>query len=1046
MNRTTDIATQPYRRGELIHELFADCARESPESTAMVHGEATISYGSLEAAAQRLARRLEDAGVGPGQMVPVVLPRSIPLAVAFLATLKRGAAYAALDPRWPAARISELVGRLGAPVVVTDTAEFACGLPSLVPDLSPVAGRSAGDHSIVVAGDSPASVFFTSGTTGEPKGALSPHRGTVRLFQDCTFAEFDRHTVMPLTSAVPWDALTLELWGVLLNGGVSVVVDEPYLLPSRLRELIRDNGVNSVSFTSSLLNMFVDEDLESFDGLRQVFVGGEKVSPRHLEKLLGRYPRLHVVHCYGPVESTLFASTHRVRLADCRREDGVPLGGPVPNTGLHVWDGVASCGPGQVGELLISGDGLAAGYLCDPVQTADRFVTLTIDSVQRRVYRTGDLVHWSDSGSLQFDGRADRQVKVRGRRIELGGLEASASALTGVAECAAVAVPNDVGGYGAVALVYVSRSTPPLDEQTMLGQLRATLPGHLIPDRVIRVTALPLNDNGKLDAKALLRIAGSQASVPEGSAADQVDELTAAVAGVMAEVLGVPYVASDSDFLSLGGTSLQLGVVCTRLSLLRGVPVPLSEVVGRATADEVVAWLRDADSDRRRADPPEESATSDVVPLVGMQESFFMRQAIFPSDITGLCPLAWRMVGTVDHDALAAALDDVQHRHEALRSAYLLDEGDDGHPIAVVRTERGRCDFEVRAASTAEDADRLLRESLMLPLQIEDGEIWRAALVRVGDSDECLFGIVVHHIAFDGRSEHILARDLSAAYRARAGGRVPRFDSAAPTMAETSALLRRSRAYTATGDHARHQRAVLAGVPEIEFPRPEASASAKAPGTSCVPATATFSVEGTSLDRLRTLARSGGVTDFVALLAAFIASVKSVVGQEDFGIGIPVSLRDGAGLTDAVGCLINVVCLRPSGDDRSPSPERVRALLQDGLKSLSLPFTEVVRMVNPPRSARDPLFQLMLVYQDSERGLLDLDGCAVEPWRVPSVQATSEVVVELWPIADGSLTVDITYQEDRVAESFPPALAAAFARAVEDGHMSRDAVPRGSDL
>ena len=1015
-----------------------ECARRRPEATALIHRGRDVSYRDLDVAGERFAQRLAECGVGPGQFVPVVASRSVELVIGFLGVLKRGAAYAALDPRWPLSRLTRLIETLGAPVTVTCDSRLTDLVACVMPDLRPAAGpeRPAPPPVGPISGQSPASIFFTSGTTGEPKGAISPHRGTVRLFQDCTFAEFGPSTVMPLASAVPWDALTFELWSVLLNGGCAVVVDEPYLLPGKLRELIRDHGVNTVSFTASLFNLFVDEDIASLDPLSQVFVGGERVSRPHLARLTERLPDLHLVHCYGPVESTLFASTHRIRPEDLDGGEGVPLGPPVPNTGLHVWNGERLCGPGEVGELLISGDGLAVGYLGDPDRTAQRFPVMTIRGARRRVYRSGDLAHWSPQGTLHFDGRTDRQVKIRGHRIEPAEIERTAATLSGVGECAAVPVPGDAGGYERLVLGYTGRGNTPADEADVLDLLRAELPAYLVPDMVIKLDAMPLNDNGKLDADALVDIAQKRRATDavSGAGSDD-DEFTTTVAEVMASVLRTPSIPPDVDFFARGGTSLDLGVVCTRLAAVLGVPVPISAAINRRTPRELAAWLGDTTGATAVA-PPDAAVGGSVVPLTGMQESFLMRSVMHPDDIAGVCPLAWWVEGPLDENALSTALDDVHSRHEALQASYGFDDTRvDCPPVAVLRGPRAGGELEHMTAESEDEARSWLRTALLRPLDIGTGQVWRAHLIRVRDSARSLLGVAIHHIAFDGRSELVLAEDLSIAYGARLSGTRPVFPTAVPTLAETAALLGRLRQDPQAPAHRRYWRELLAGVPEARLPLPTSGTAGESyPGMVSRPSSATFQLDRSVDAAVRRLAREYAVTSFTVILAAYAEAIRVVTGRVDFGLGIPVSSRDGALLSRTISCLIDVICLRirPSEESWGARIAKARSALQAGLARQSVSLSEVVRLVNPPPSDRDPLYQLMLTYQDTPQTVPTFPGCRTWSQKIPPAHVTSEVVTEFWPRADGSFDVDVTYQADRVHHSFAPDVMDAFRKVIHE--------------
>src|SRR4051812_4594529 len=407
-----------------LHEAVAAVARRRPDAVALLCGDRRISYAELDATADAWAASLVRAGVGRGDLVPIRLPRGPELVIALLAVLKTGAAYALLDVAWPDRRGRDVIATLGARGLIADGDTEA--------DAGPVGvvwtpcWRIAGLHRdfvpVAVDGTDPCCVFFTSGTTGEPKGVLTSHVATARLFGDGTgaggFTRFGEDTVMPLAAPVPWDAFSLELWGVLLSGGTSLIVAEPYLSAAAFRAGVAEHGVDSVWLTSSLFNMIVDEDAAAFTGVRQVMIGGERLSPGHVGRFLRAHPDVALHNGYGPVESVVFATTHRITEADAAASGGIPIGRPVPGTRIHVLDGDRPCAIGTTGEICVSGDGLALRYLGDPELTATKFAEIQVDGAPVRVYRTGDLGEWGADGLLRYLGRADRQVKIRGHRVE----------------------------------------------------------------------------------------------------------------------------------------------------------------------------------------------------------------------------------------------------------------------------------------------------------------------------------------------------------------------------------------------------------------------------------------------------------------------------------------------------------------------------------------------------------------------------------------------------------------------------------------------------
>ncbi|MBK3568632.1 amino acid adenylation domain-containing protein [Streptomyces sp. MBT62] len=505
----------------LIHQAVAHQARTAPEALAVVDGDIRLDYATLDAVAGDWAGHLAAAGAGPGTLIPVQLPRSARLYVALLALLKCGAGYAALDPRWPRERVDDVLRQLDAPVLVTDLAETSARQPVWRPpaELSAPGGADDGFRAYEGPEDTAAAVFFTSGTSGTPKGVVSPHAATTRLFAPDGPLAFGPGTVMLQAAPASWDAFSLELWGMLTTGGTCVTARDDYLLPDTLRHAIDTRGVDTGWLTASLFNLFTEIDPDCFQGLRRLYIGGEKLSTAHVGAFLDRHPGIQLLNGYGPVESCVFVTVHPIAAPDCAAAYGVPIGREVPGTAVHVLDDAgAVCAPGAVGELCVSGTGLALGYLGDPALTGARFQEARIADAHLRVYRTGDRGFRDTDGVLHFTGRTDRQVKIRGYRIEPEEIEAHAAGLPGITHCVAVPVPGRLGTYERLALFYTSATsttsatedsdrTDGTDDSVLLRRsLGRLLPAHAVPDVVRRVERLPVTANGKVDRSELLAL------------------------------------------------------------------------------------------------------------------------------------------------------------------------------------------------------------------------------------------------------------------------------------------------------------------------------------------------------------------------------------------------------------------------------------------------------------------------------------------------------------------------------------------------------------
>ncbi|MGW3360531.1 AMP-binding protein [Streptomyces bungoensis] len=993
---------------ETLHTAVSRWAATRPDAVAVVHGARRTSYAELDRTADAWAAALTARGVTRGDLVPVLLQRGTALVTAVLAVLKCGAAYALLDPAWPERRIQEITGQLEAELIITDAPETRhAGLPAWSPaaygrDPEPPAGFRPAE----VGADAPACVFFTSGTTGRPKGVLTPHRATARLVRPGTFARFTPSTVIPLAAALPWDAFSLELWGALLGGGTCLVVDEPYLSAQALREAIAVHDADTIWLTSSLLNMIVDEDADAFRGLRQVMTGGERLSVPHVRAFLRHHPGIALVNGYGPVESTVFATTHRVTEADCDLPGGIPVGRPVPGTAVHIVDG----------EICVAGDGLALRYLGEPALTEAAFPSITVDGREVRVYRTGDLGRLDEDGVLHYLGRADRQVKIRGHRIEPAEVERQIEALLpGVRACRVVAT-RDAGGNADGLLAFCVPTEPGGLPPEAEDVLRTGLVHYQRPGAVVAVPAFPVTANGKLDERALLDLAPATVPptvtaeahdalrTPTGDTAEPLVELAAAV---FAAVLGVPSVPAGAAFTELGGTSLGAGRVCARLAAELGRPVPLSRLYEHPTARALGRWLA-----LTGGSPHPAAAEGDDVPLSPMQTGYLTNHLLHPEDRSAHCLLLFRIDGELDLDAIDAAVEAVHRRHEVLRTAYLAAP----EPLARPAVLQAPALEIMDTAPDADAATEVLCETLGTPLELADGEVWRTALVPLESGGSWLFGCVVHHIAFDGWSESVLAAHLAEAYNAAVAGSPPApAPPAAPTVAET-ARLRHDR--LAQADPARQRAALeaeLTGVPELVWP-----GEPRRTHTGRRPRRIEQLLDADAATRVDAAATRAGVTRYAVLLACYGQVLAEMTGQRDFAVGTPVAQRFDSRLDEAVGCHIEMACLRLRGDVLDGGPNAVAAagrIVEHAFRAQDVAFHDLVRVLNPPRTGRPPVFQTLLVLQDNAPPQLPLTGLTTTHLRPPYLDIPLEAQTEFWPLPDGRLRLTVNHRPDAVPDT-----------------------------
>ena len=545
-----------YREEATVHALIREQASANPERTAIAWTGGCLSYGELDRWSDALAERLIVAGVRTEQPVALCMERSASAIVAALAILKAGGAYLPLDPAHPKQRLAFVVDDAGARVLVTSRAGSAAVI-GLVPHTLFVEDAELEATSVLPRFECAtprtcAYVMYTSGSTGTPKGVQIEHRSIVRLVGRPAYVELSAATRMLHAAPMGFDASTLELWGPLLHGGTCVLHDEAVPTARGLARTIAAHGVTTMWLTSALFNAVVDDDPTALSGVRQLFIGGEALSPKNVRRALAALPATQIVNGYGPTECTTFTTTYRIP-HDLPADLPIPIGAPIADTQCYVLDRSGAPVPvGIVGELYVGGLGVARGYLARPELDAERFVANPYGD--ERLYRTGDRVRWRPDGTLEFVGRADDQIKLRGFRIELGEIEARLAALPGVASCA-VAVRND-GPTGKRLVAYVVASDPALASPVALrAQLADLLPEFMVPATFVAVAALPVTANGKLDRASLPAPTTTRPELAQPYRAPA-DERETAICDAFADVLGLDRVGVLDGFFELGGDSL----------------------------------------------------------------------------------------------------------------------------------------------------------------------------------------------------------------------------------------------------------------------------------------------------------------------------------------------------------------------------------------------------------------------------------------------------------------------------------------------------------
>ncbi|MEU0900273.1 amino acid adenylation domain-containing protein [Streptomyces massasporeus] len=1008
-------APRPVLPERALHELVAEQAALHGTRPAVVDGDTVWTYAELDRRANRLAHHLHALGVRPETVVAVALPRSAELVLAQLAVLKAGGAYVPLDADQPAERSRHVIEETGAGLLLTTAGHLdGEGLGCRVVDLSRVAAETDGlPDTAPEAGAHPDQlgfVVYTSGSTGTPKGIGITHRGLVRTVREGGHLTLGPDDRVAFAANPVFDAATFEVWATL-TAGAAIVVTPPdvALSPDALAGHLAGHRVTTLFLTTALFNQVVRERPDALAGLHHVLFGGEAADPHAVDTLLADPPG-RLLHMYGPAESTTFATWHPVT----ERADGrpVPIGGPLHHTTAYVVD--ASLRPvpvGVVGELLIGGAGLARGYLRRPALTADRFLPDPFGPPGGRVYRTGDLVRWTAPGRLEFVGRADGQVKVRGFRVETGEIESVLRRHPAVRETTVVARPDRSGALCLVAYA-VADEAEPAALRAFLGD---HLPAYLVPAAVVTLGELPLTPNGKVDRAAL----PEPEHTPGSGRTEPADELERLLAQAWTEILGVPAPGMDDDFFALGGHSLLAIRMVAAVAERTGRQITFRDLFRTRTIAALARMLRSAG--------PAGAPMSRGEQTGGLPVSFGQERLVFLDVLEGAgpaytIPALWRLTGPLDHDRLADAFDVLVARHDMLRTRFTLVDG-----VAHQDIDAHWKGLDRREARSLDDAVREVRDLVREPFDLAAGPLFKAVVYRVAE-DEHVLAVVMHHAVSDGWSMGVLIRELQLCYDGTPLPELP------VRYADFAAWQRTELSADRLAVGLAHWRRRLADLPALELPTDRPRPAARDRAGDAV----RFSVRPELVDELEQLGQRHGATLFMTLLAACQALLGRWSGQSDFAVGTPVAGRDRPEVRDVVGFFLNTLVLRAdlSGDPTFDELlARVRDDALDAYEHQDMPFGRLVEELRPERDlSRSPLFQAMFSFNDWDLDTLRLGPAHGSALPADRGAAKLDLTLELVQGPDGlagtiDFTTDIFDRDtvERMAEAYTALLGAVVA-------------------
>ena len=1004
-------------------------ASRSPNACALIFGETQLSYQQLNDRANQLAHYLLESGIRPDMPVAVLMHRSLEMVIALLGVIKAGGAYVPLDPEYPIHRLRQMLEEIRPAVTLTHSSvdsrlwdEESAELLNnrvCVDEWELISSYRQDNPVTILQRDNLAYVIYTSGSTGTPKGVMNTHGGIVNrlLWMQHQYGLGVGDRVLQKTPYT-FDVSVWEFFWPLITGACLVIAEPGGHRDSRyLVEEINRHQITVLHFVPSMLDVFLlEEGVESCHSIRQVFSSGEALTHTSVERFKQRLSRAELDNLYGPTEAAVDVTYWRCDQAREARVKRVPIGVPISNVEMYVLDGRLEPVPiGVTGELYIGGAGLARGYLRQADLTAERFVP---DPVSRRsgerLYRTGDLGRYLPDGSIEYAGRTDDQLKVRGHRIEPAEIESVLSQHDAVRQSSVIARDSKTGEKILVAYIVAEEALPDVAEEELRLWLRQRLPEPMVPRRIVNIEAIPVSRNGKIDKRALaeLELETEFEQANRQRAQGHVEEL---ITGIWEEVL-VKQVTREENFFDAGGHSLLASKVMTRLREAFRVEIELRSLFEHPSvaglAEEITQKLRNSSGVESHA--IRRISREDRIPLSFAQQRLWFLQQLEPESLFYNCHHAVRLEGALNISALERTFSEIVGRHEILRTRFIEV---DGEPAQVIAGE-SEIRIEVTDLRDLDEREKRSRlEDLMKvearrAFDLETGPLMRVGLVRVTESEQVLM-VSVHHIVADGWSMGILVREVVELYGSYVRGEESKLEEL-PVQYADYAVWQREWLKGETLEHQlsywRSQLSSPLPVLRLPFARPRPSVR------TYEGACQSFVLSSELTEELKSLSRHQHATLFMTLLAAFNTLLHRYTGQTDIIIGTDLANRTHKEIEGLIGFFVNMAALRTELSDGMRFLDllkRIREVTLGSFANQDLPFDRLVEELRPERApGQSPVFQVVFVLENAAQRASTMEGLNLTPIQVGVETVRFDLTLLMEEDSDGRLSGSWLYSTE----------------------------------
>lgn len=968
-----------YPREKVIDELFQEQARRTPGKVAVIYESQFFTYKDLDEMSGRLAVYLVSKGIGEDVVVGVMTERSFEVILCILAILKAGGAYLPIDPRYPAERKKYIVNDSSINVLMTncdDDEDYCVDIIDLrSPSTFICNGYATNNKSHRY--NSLAYVMYTSGTTANPKGVMVEHRNVVRLVKNTNFISFEEDDRLLQTGALEFDASTFEIWGVLLNGLDLCLINKQKILAHKsLKYNVQKYCITIMWMTSPLFNQMLELDIDIFRGVETLLVGGDVLSPLHINQLRRKFPAITIINGYGPTENTTFSTTYQIGR---EFEKNIPIGTPIANSSAYILKTDSRLTAiGAQGELTVGGDGLSRGYLNNPELTKQKFYPNPFVSGER-LYKTGDLAKYLPDGNIEFLGRVDNQLKIRGYRIEPFEIENCMLKLDFIKEAVVVPRKNEAGDKYLCAYMV---SPHQVDRVQLKQILSRQLPDFMVPAYFEQVDRLPLNPNGKIDIKALPepRIDGFYIA-PRNAQEEKLVEIWADILKLEKDNIGI-----DDNFFDLGGHSLKSTILIARLHKEFGVKVPLDEIFLKPNVRALCQYIQGLTKDTYASIPATEE--KEYYELSSAQKRLYVLQQMGTNLTHYNIPMMVELKGDVDRERLEQAFQKLLRRHEILRTTFELVNDE---PVQRIHKD---VEFKMNNFIPESTEHRTLSEESqddspaerMITGFIRPFHLSCIPLLRVGMMETApkkyVMIVDMHHIITDGTSMGILMEDFAALYRGAdlPGLRIQYKDYARwQNHRHLSGEIKRQGAYW---KHEFKGEIPVLNLP-YDYPRPLVQ---RFEGNSL-----SFTLSNEETGQLNIMAAREDVTLFMLMLSVFNILLAKLSGNEDIVVGTPAATRRHTDLQHVIGMFVNTLPLRnyPEGAKTFRTfLQEVRKRALEAFENQEYQWEELLENIEVKRDpARNPMFDVEFVFQNMETTVLELPGLTLQSYEHKNIKS-----------------------------------------------------------